>query len=79
MQQIETERAEATSYTRTAAEARRLGVSVRTLFYWVEQRKIPCRKIGHVYLFSPAEVDSALQKFSLGPTSPRKRRAIRSS
>jgi excisionase family DNA binding protein len=65
-----------TNYNRKGDEAERLGIGTRTLERWVASRIVPCRRIGKVLLFSPAEVDQALTRFAvqaIGSRAPRKR------
>jgi len=49
---------------RPAEAARVLGVSVRTLFLWAQQKKIPCVKLGKVLLFPVSELQQWLTEQS---------------
>ena len=66
-----------TNYNRPAAEAERLGISVRTLASWMKAGRVPYRKIDRLCLLSPVEVDSALLAYNVGPRVGPKRRAGR--
>lgn len=44
------------------AEAKRLGVSPRTLDIWMRQGRVPFIKIGRTVRFSPGDVDAHLLK-----------------
>ena len=48
---------------REPAEAKRIGVSARTLRDWRARRVVPFIKIGRVILFDSEQVDLALKKF----------------
>jgi excisionase family DNA binding protein len=48
---------------REPAEAKRIGVSARTLRDWRARRLVPFIKIGRVVLFDSEQVDLALKKF----------------
>ena len=38
--------------------AEHLGISIVTIYRWVENGKIPCHKIGKLWKFKPSEVDA---------------------
>jgi excisionase family DNA binding protein len=64
-------------YHRIREDAARLGVSLRTYATWLAERRIPHFKVGRCVLVDPVAVDEALRKFRVGPSTERKRRAIR--
>jgi excisionase family DNA binding protein len=49
-----------------------LNVKPSTLYAWVAQRKIPCRKIHRLVRFDPIEIDRWLASFVTAPLSPAK-------
>ena len=61
MSELQTEREHA--LIREREQARRLGVSVRTLREWRAKRLVPYFKIGRVVMFDPGKVLAALKKF----------------
>lgn len=42
--------------------AKRLNISVSTLYHWVEQRKISFRRVGRKINFSQEDLNSAIQE-----------------
>jgi excisionase family DNA binding protein len=70
-------------YYRPAEAAKMIGVCRRTLHEWQIRRIIPFRKVGRAVLFSAADIQAALDKFTVKAVTdspgPRKRRAQRIS
>ena len=50
--------------------SQRLQIKPSTLYAWVSQGKIPCRKIHGVVRFDPTEIDRWLASFSPPQVSP---------
>jgi len=57
---------EAKKYESKSQLAERLGVTCRTINYWMSQGRIPyCRMSDRVIRFVPSDVDAALGKFTV--------------
>jgi excisionase family DNA binding protein len=65
-------------YLRPDEAARAIGVSRRTLASWQSTRLIGFRRVGRTILFSVADIQAALDRFRIAPTSelPRRRRRM---
>ncbi|HUI08296.1 MAG TPA: helix-turn-helix domain-containing protein [Verrucomicrobiae bacterium] len=65
-------------YLRPDEAARAIGVSRRTLASWQSTRLIGFRRVGRTILFSIADIQAALDRFRIAPTSelPRRRRRM---
>lgn len=50
--------------------AKKLQVSTRTIYYWVEKRKIPYYKIGQGLRFDETEIEEWIKQKRVPPISP---------
>ena len=67
-------------YLRPEETARVIGVSRRTLASWQATRVIGFRRVGRTILFSVADIQAALDRYRIAPSSEppkRKRRMLR--
>jgi excisionase family DNA binding protein len=53
----------------TAAAARRLGVTTRTLYRFIDEGRIPAYKLGRVIRLKQAEVDAFIEASRIEPGS----------
>ena len=45
------------------------GISVKTLYRWSREQKLPSRKVGHILRFDRAEIEGWLGRFKKGDTN----------
>ncbi|OGF56541.1 MAG: hypothetical protein A2452_07335 [Candidatus Firestonebacteria bacterium RIFOXYC2_FULL_39_67] len=45
------------------------GISVKTLYRWSREEKMPNRKIGHILRFDRAEIEKWIDRFKGGDTN----------
>jgi excisionase family DNA binding protein len=67
-------------YLRPDEAARVIGVSRRTLASWQATRVIGFRRVGRTILFSVADIQAALDRYRIAPTSeaPKRKRRMQS-
>ena len=65
-------------YLRPDEAARVIGVSRRTLASWQATRVIGFRRVGRTILFSVADIQAALERYRIAPTSetPKRKRRM---
>ena len=65
-------------YLRPEEAARVIGVSRRTLASWQATRVIGFRRVGRTILFSVADIQAALERYRIAPTSetPKRKRRM---
>jgi excisionase family DNA binding protein len=54
--------------------AEHLGISVVTIYRWVENGKIPCHRVGKLWKFKPSEVDAWVSSGQASGTSKTKKK-----